>query len=100
MRIRILKSIASIYGGFAPGMVVDIPNEAVARSWCNAGIAKEASSQDKTAEARLIIAQKKAAKLLKEKPEVIPEGMFWCSHCHVLHRADSKIGKRHQKYSG
>ena len=99
MRIRILKSIASIYGGFAPGMVVDVP-EPVAKSWCNAGIAEEASGQDKTAEARLIIPQKKAAGLPKEKPEIVPEGMFWCTHCQALHRADTKIGKRHQKYSG
>lgn len=99
MRIRILKSIASIYGGFAPGMVVDVP-EPVGKSWCNAGIAKEASGQDKTAEARLIIPQKKSAKTPTDKPEVVPEGMFWCSHCQVLHRANSNIGKRHLKYSG
>ena len=99
MRIKMLKSIASIYGGFAPGMVVDIPNEAVAKSWCNAGIAKDATGQDLTAEARLIIPQKKAAKTPREKPAVIPEGMFWCSHCQSLHRASSKTGQRHLKYS-
>lgn len=100
MRIKMLKSIASIYGGFVPGMVVDIFNEAVAKSWCNAGIAEEASGQETTAEARQIIPQKKAARLPKVKPEVIPEGMFWCTHCLKLHRVDKWTGKRHLKYSG
>lgn len=99
MRVKILESIASIYGGFAPGMVVDIPNEAVVKSWCNAGIA-EVTKAELSAEARQIIPQKKVARLPKEKPEVIPKGMFWCTHCYVLHRGTSNIGKRHQKYSG
>lgn len=86
MRIRMLKSIASIYGPFYPGMVADIPAP-VAKSWCNAGIAEEDKSQ-------------KAAKTPRVKPEVIPSGMFWCTNCQVLHRADTKIGKRHLKYSG
>lgn len=94
MRIKILTSIASIYGGFAPDMVVDIPNEAVAKSWCNAGIAKEASGQDETAEARLIVPQKKAARIPNEKPEVTPEGMFWCEKHQTLHKLDSRTGTK------
>ena len=98
MRLRFLKSIASIYGGFAPGMVADIPNEAIAQSWCKAGIAEETKAE-LSAEARLIIPQKRT-RVPGEKPEAIPDGMFWCTHCQVLHRASSNIGKRHQKYSG
>lgn len=93
MRIRILKSIASIYGGFAPGMVVDIPNAAVVRSWCNAGIAEETKAE-LSATASLIIPQKKAARLPKEKPEVIPEGLFWCGKHQTLHKLNSSQGKK------
>lgn len=93
MRIKILKSIASIYGGFAPGMVVDIPNEAVVKSWCRAGIAEETKAE-LSAEARLVIPQKKAARLPKEKPEVIPEGLFWCEKHQTLHKQNSPTGKK------
>jgi len=32
------------------------------------------------------------------KPEVIPEGMYWCTECSRLHREDSEIGKKHLQY--
>jgi len=38
------------------------------------------------------------AKVRKEKPEVIPNGMFWCSRCNSLHRIASKTGGSHLKY--
>lgn len=92
MRIKFLKSIASIYGGFAPGMVVDIPNEAVARSWCNAGIAKPDKGKP-TGTARQTI----KAKVPKEKPEKIPKGQFWCPRHQTLHRLNSPTGMKCHK---
>lgn len=77
MRVTILKSIASVYGPFYPGMVADVP-EGVAKSWCAGGIAKREG----------------------EKPVKIPKGMYWCTHCLTLHREDKKKGQRHLKYSG
>lgn len=35
---------------------------------------------------------------IKEKPEVIPAGQYWCAKCHNLHRVTSNIGKRHLKH--
>lgn len=32
------------------------------------------------------------------KPDVIPAGMYWCFKDKVLHRENSKLGKRHLKY--
>lgn len=45
MRIRVLKSVISIHGNFAPGAVVDIP-DSVAKAWCRAGVAMEEKSLD------------------------------------------------------
>ena len=47
--------------------------------------------------------QKMAEELPKPapvKPDSIPEGKYWCTHCLVVHREDKKIGKRHLKYKG
>lgn len=30
----------------------------------------------------------------KVKPEVIPEGMFWCDKCQSLHKLTSSVGKK------
>lgn len=103
MRIEILKPIASMYGGFRPGNVIDIP-EVIAEKWCKIGIAKKSKE-----EASFVVNEGSQvgveidgvkAKELKLKPEVIPTGMFWCTRCLLLHRVDKKIGQSHQKYSG
>lgn len=78
MRVQIIRDIISVHGTYRPGQVVDLPDK-VAKVWLQKRVVEVVAS--------------------KEKPEVIPEGMFWCSHCQVLHRADSKTGQRHQKYS-
>lgn len=31
------------------------------------------------------------------RPDVIPDGQYWCSKCLSLHRETSKIGKKHLK---
>jgi len=45
MRVRIIKPIASAYGGFAVGTVADVPAK-VARNWCKVGIAMQDKSLD------------------------------------------------------
>ena len=101
MRIRFLKSVASIFGGFAPGMVADIPNEAIAKSWCNAGIAEEVKGEAevKVIKPRQIIKTKMPA-VSKGEPETIPEGQFWCPKHQVLHKLTSSQGKRCLKRIG
>lgn len=98
MRIKILKPMATIYGGFRPGTVIDIPDR-VGTIWCEAGIAEESDD-----EAQFVFkdtqVDKVKTKETRARPEVIPSGMFWCVHCQALHRADSKTGQRHLKYSG
>jgi len=44
------------------------------------------------------IAEPPRMKIVKQKPGIIPEGMFWCSHCNSMHRLNTAIGKRHLKY--
>lgn len=34
----------------------------------------------------------------KPKPDVIPDGLFWCGRCETLHRETSKVGQKHLKY--
>lgn len=80
MRIRFLKGVASVYGGFSAGTTADIPDK-VAQGWCEAGIAEEVKGEAS-----------------KEKPSVIPKGKFWCSKCQSLHKLDSSRGKRHLKH--
>jgi len=67
MRIRILKPIASIYGGFMPGTVVDIPNENIAASWCRAGIAMQDKSLDGASESKTELAPEAAPAPAKPK---------------------------------
>lgn len=45
MRIRVLRLIASAYGVFTPGVVVDVPVK-VGRDWCNTGMAMQDKSLD------------------------------------------------------
>ena len=45
MRVRIIKPIASAYGGFAVGTVANVPAK-VGRDWCNVGIAMQDKSLD------------------------------------------------------
>lgn len=103
MRIKILKPIATVYGGFGPGKVVDIP-EVVARKWCRAGIAKESNEEASVVvkEGTQVAIQVAGVetKEPKMRPAVIPSGMFWCIYCQALHRANSKIGRSHLKHSG
>lgn len=97
MRVKFLKSVASIFGGFVPGMVADIPNESIARSWCNAGIAEEAEGKVKAIKAKQIITQE-GHKIIRERPDVIPAGLFWCGKCNTFHKETSTIGKKHHKH--
>ena len=94
MRIKFLRSIASIYGGFAPGMVADIPNEAVAKSWCEAGIAVADSGKGKAIQVRQIIPQKASKIPKKKKPAKIPKGQFWCEKHRTLHKKSSPTGMK------
>lgn len=45
MRVRILKPVATAYGGFIPGKIADVPYK-VGRDWCEAGIAMQDKSLD------------------------------------------------------
>ena len=80
MRIKFLKGVASVYGGFSAGVTADIPDK-VAQGWCDAGIAEEVKGEAS-----------------KEKPSVIPKGKYWCGKCQSIHKLDSPRGKRHHKY--
>jgi len=52
MRVRILKPIVSAYGGFSPGVVVDVPDN-IGRNWCKAGIAMQDKSLDGASETKV-----------------------------------------------
>ena len=47
MKVRFLKGIASIFGTFEPGMVIDMPNKKIAASWLRNGIAEEVKGKGK-----------------------------------------------------
>jgi hypothetical protein len=79
MRIRILKSVATVHGTFQAGDVRDIPDD-MAQDWCRAGIAMEDKSTEPS----------------ETKNE---NDLYWCDTCGRSHERDSKIGKRHAKYS-
>lgn len=70
MKIRITKSLLSIYGAMVPGKVVTVPDH-IAKNWIKNGIA-----------------------LSLEAPENIPAGMFWCDKHQALHKLDSSPGQR------
>ena len=74
MKVRILKDIDSVHGTFRTGQVVNLPAK-VAEVWLKKGelITEVATSV---------------------KPEVIPEGMFWCEKHETLHKVDSSTGKK------
>ena len=95
MRLKFRKSVASIYGSFNVGTVADIPNEALAKHWCDRGVAVEDKGKP-TAVARRMI--KSELKLPKGKPDIIPKGMFWCGKCRSLHRSASVTGIKHLKH--
>ncbi len=96
MRLRFLRSVASVYGGFNVGTVADIPNEALAKHWCDRKVAVEDKSEGETARVRQITP--KMPKISKEKPNIIPKGMFWCGKCRSLHRLASPTGIKHLKH--
>jgi len=77
MRIRVLKSVAMVYGTFQVGDVHDIPDD-MARDWCQAGIAMQDKSLDGASETK--------------------EGdLYWCEECGRSHKTDSEIGKSHYR---
>lgn len=78
MRIRILKSVATVHGSFQVNDVVDIPDD-MARDWCHAGIAMEDKSLDGAKETK------------------VESNLYWCERCGRSHEADSKIGRAHAK---
>jgi len=78
MRVKIHQNIVSVHGTFHPGQVVNLPDE-VAKVWLKKG---ELVSQV----------------VSKGKPDIIPKGMYWCTHCEMLHREDKKKGLSHLKY--
>lgn len=99
MRVKFLKSIASIYGGFAPGMVADIPNDNIASSWCRSGICEEASKAKLNTDARLArhlarVEEYKAKRSDRTEPDNIPDGQFWCEKHSTLHKAKSPTGQK------
>lgn len=86
MLIRILKTVTlPNVGTFTPGMVANIPM-AAADNWIANG---EAIVHDRKA----LVAE------VTPEPMTIPKGMFWCGKCKTLHRAGSRTGQRHLKYS-
>jgi len=73
-RVKMLKGMVSIWGRFRSGTIASIP-EYAAVNWVNTGIA-----------------------ISMERPDVIPEGMFWCENHMSLHKLDSKSGKKCYEY--
>lgn len=73
MRVRIHQNIDSVHGTFRVGQVVELPDR-VAEAW----LKKKAVTQVAA----------------PGKPEVIPEGMFWCDKHETLHKLDSSTGKK------
>ena len=53
MRVRILKPVATAYGGFTPGTIAIVPYK-VGRDWCKAGIAMQDKSLDSAKEAKAV----------------------------------------------
>ncbi len=106
MRIRLLQSIASIFGGFGVGEVVDIPNKNIAASWIRTGIAEDAEGEElhRIGEERILplapLQSEKAARKRgpRERPAELNKNQFWCKRCSTAHKADSKQGKRHFKH--
>lgn len=66
MRVRILKPVATGYGGFRPGAVATLPDK-VARNWCKTGIAMQDKSLDEPKEAKVSPEVPDEAKILKEE---------------------------------
>lgn len=94
MRIKFLKGVASVHGGFAIGDVADIP-EATAEDWCERGIAEKDAGTGEFIRPSQLGSNGEKPKILRERPDKIPKNMFWCDKCHAFHRL---TGKRHLKY--
>ena len=52
MRVRILKPIATAYGGFVVGTVANVPAK-VGKRWCEAGLAMQDKSLDGSKETKV-----------------------------------------------
>jgi len=109
MRITILKGLISIYGAMVPGKEITVPDH-IALNWIKNGIAECEGDAEAKAEAERRAKAEPAPEpevetppepeaKPKKRPAVIPDGMFWCGHCKLLHRVASKIGRRHLGYS-
>lgn len=107
MKIRIIKSILSIYGAMVPGKEITVP-EHIALNWIKNGIAvaiddagnevelePEPESEPRTEPEP----EAKVKAEPKKRPAVIPDGMFWCDKCQSVHRLTSKVGQSHLGYS-
>jgi len=88
MKIRIIKSLLSIYGAMVPGMTISVPDH-IAKNWVKNKIAMAIDGAGN----ELILEPE------SDIPKV-PMGMFWCIYCKMPHKLNSKKGKRHLKYSG
>lgn len=75
MRLRILKSLLSIYGAMVPGMRITVP-EHIGQNWVKNGIAEEVDEDGHTIGVE------------------VPEGMFWCRKHEGLHKIDSRSGRK------
>ncbi len=75
MRLRILKSLLSIYGAMVPGMRITVPAH-IGRNWVENGIAEEVDEDGHTIGVE------------------VPEGMFWCRRHEGLHKIDSRSGRK------
>ncbi len=101
MKLRFKQRIASIFGSFAPGMIADIPNENIAKSWIRNDIAESAEDDEVTAEA---VHQKgphtsdATLDAARERPAELPEGQYWCGKCSLPHKETSQIGENHSKH--
>ena len=54
MRVRIIKPIASAYGGFSVGTVADVPAD-IAKVWCRDGVAMQDKSLDGPRETKTVM---------------------------------------------
>ena len=70
MKVKIVKSLLSIYGAMVPGMEINVPDH-IGRSWVNNKIA-----------------------VALDGPAVIPAGKFWCAEHQTLHKLTSRQGKK------
>jgi len=97
MRVKFLGQVATSMGGFSKGDVVDISKSALAESWCKSGICEK--TDEDTTNDRVIISKKSLEESTEGNNKPVPDGMYICGKCNMMHQVDSKVGRRHQKYN-